>query len=737
MISAEGWVKVLDFGLAKALGVDSGRGDGEMSLAGARSEAPTIEPSITEGQFGTVPYMSPEQVRERAVDVRTDVWAFGCVLFEMLSGRRPFTGASRADLFTAILTEQPPWEALPPALPPAIRELLERCLEKEAESRMGSMTEVRAVLTAVLQVSSALSLSGTAPAWQMDHAEVQPTGGWLRRQRQVRRSPLPISLVAGTLTVLVLVLAIIGGLRWAQWQAGSVHTGYSSVVVMPSRLLNVPDAPYLSDAIPHTISSHLSGVPGLEAKLPPSAADIERLGGDVSRVARAYNAEVMVLSTTSEQHGRLVLDLQLVATESRNLLWSQEYLGDPDDFLDLARRAAEGIRQVLRPEAEGTAVAGRLLADPQAEVLIQQGRYYSNLYRNRGREGDKQRALEAFTGALELAPRHAEIPGEIAVLHTLDLDLGRPLSEVQPEVRTWAEQALKLDSQSSKAWAALGEVEPGDTPDSYRRKLEYLLRAASFGPQDGYAANRLSAPLSYLSFSMAAESSREASVLEPLGLTSLVFESMCLSALGRNDEALARVDHALEIEPGMPFALFTRAFTLAVGNREEEALQLITSRLEPLVADGMLNAQWVGFVRDLSRFGVAVKTGDEATAREAAGRLGALARGEQPFPRWQGATMRIAGQLARHGWADEAVELVAWRSQHGVFQPYEYLLLSPELASVRDDPRFREALVAARSQFDQLLEVFEAARDRGETPEYLEEPRAELLRRIREAQPAA
>src|SRR5215470_8239587 len=127
----DGLVKLLDFGLAKITVLEAGSDEGAL-------QAPTVSMSATHPGLivGTVAYMSPEQARGQAVDRRTDIWAFGCVLFEMLTGRAAFSGETRSDTLAAILERDVPWEQLPPAIPASIRQLLRRCLEKDPKRRL-------------------------------------------------------------------------------------------------------------------------------------------------------------------------------------------------------------------------------------------------------------------------------------------------------------------------------------------------------------------------------------------------------------------------------------------------------------------------------------------------------------------------------------------------------------------------------------------------------------------------
>jgi eukaryotic-like serine/threonine-protein kinase len=138
-VRADGTVKVLDFGLAKTLELTG-------AMAVSHSMPPTITtPAMTQAGMilGTAAYMSPEQARGREADRRSDVWAFGCVLFEMLTGTRPFAGEDVSDTFAAVLRDEPTWSALPPETPSAIRRLLRRCLEKDRVRRLSDIHNAR------------------------------------------------------------------------------------------------------------------------------------------------------------------------------------------------------------------------------------------------------------------------------------------------------------------------------------------------------------------------------------------------------------------------------------------------------------------------------------------------------------------------------------------------------------------------------------------------------------------
>ena len=149
-VRPDGTVKVLDFGLAKALFSDAGSPD--------LLNSPTITAAATRAGvvLGTAPYMSPEQAKGRAVDRRTDIWAFGAVLYELLTGTRAFKGESVTETLSHVLTLTPDWTLLPPDTPAAIRTLLRRCLEKHPAKRLDSAVALR------LEIEEALATPASA-----------------------------------------------------------------------------------------------------------------------------------------------------------------------------------------------------------------------------------------------------------------------------------------------------------------------------------------------------------------------------------------------------------------------------------------------------------------------------------------------------------------------------------------------------------------------------------------------
>jgi serine/threonine protein kinase len=199
-VRTDGMVKVLDFGLAKAL--DQASASSLQSPApGNLTASPTVTtPAMTQAGtiLGTAAYMAPEQARGKTVDRRADIWAFGAVLFEMLAGKRAFSGDDVQDTFVAIVRDEPDWSALPAATPAALRRLLTRCLKKDPKSRLRDIGEARILIEEII--------SGVAPDAESPKPEsrsLRPVSGW--------RQMLPWAVTAAALAAAVML--------WAPWRS--------------------------------------------------------------------------------------------------------------------------------------------------------------------------------------------------------------------------------------------------------------------------------------------------------------------------------------------------------------------------------------------------------------------------------------------------------------------------------------------------------------------------------------
>ncbi len=173
-LTANDQVKVLDFGLAKAMGPPEGDGFSRRQSAEAEASALQVtSPAMTQAGMilGTAAYMSPEQAKGRVADKRSDVWSFGCVLYEMLAGRIAFPGEDVLDTLTAVMRSEPDWSALPPGTPVRLRTLLERCLKKDRKDRIADIAVAQFLLSEQLASGDPVTVVPPAapapPRWRL------------------------------------------------------------------------------------------------------------------------------------------------------------------------------------------------------------------------------------------------------------------------------------------------------------------------------------------------------------------------------------------------------------------------------------------------------------------------------------------------------------------------------------------------------------------------------------------
>jgi eukaryotic-like serine/threonine-protein kinase len=216
-ITPEGTVKVLDFGLAKVL--DTHDSTATMDMA----NSPTLSGMATQAGMilGTAAYMSPEQAKGQRVDRRADIWAFGCVLYEMLTGRKPFEGETISDVLAAVIRAEPEWTAIPEATPPSIQRLVRRCLIKDAKQRLRDIGDAR------ITIDETISGTGVPP--------VEVYGQDAHATSADNRTPPHRALPWVAASVVLICLAVAAG-WWIRGQQATQNTRWSGDLLAGSNI---------------------------------------------------------------------------------------------------------------------------------------------------------------------------------------------------------------------------------------------------------------------------------------------------------------------------------------------------------------------------------------------------------------------------------------------------------------------------------------------------------------------
>jgi serine/threonine protein kinase/tetratricopeptide (TPR) repeat protein len=700
-ITSEGHVKILDFGLAKLTEVTA--------AAEEEREAETLVKSTELGVvLGTVGYMAPEQVRGLAADHRADIFALGCVLYEMLSGRRAFKGPTPADTMSAILSKEPEPVAGPGSdIPAALQRIVSQCLEKRPEGRFSSAHD----LALALQASSTMATA------------TGPTRIVLLRPRRL--------LLAGAFFAAAVAVAALA--VWRPWRVVSPPSGSSpehvpSILALPCKVYGAPEVAFLTDAVPGTISTLLSGVDGIDTKVPPTSLEAEKVGGDLGRIAELYGVSLVVVTSLTETAGIFALNVQLVDAATRNVRWGKQYEGPQEAYNELARQAAEGIRQAIQPGASPVPTAG---VSSEAELALREGDYFLNRYLNLNQPPDFEAAFAAFQRALKEDPSLAVAAASISSLCLNRFQAEGDASGALKEAETWARRAVEVDPRCGRAWATLGALEVYSTNANIEHGLEYALKAATFSPRDAYTHMTVSTAVqSPGAFSLELAAGLRAVELDPLYLPGSGNVLMALSALGRAEEALPFADRIMRVEPDGWLCALGRGYVLLELRRFDEA-RTAMDRWEPNFLDNPTSdtSQMWGQVR----FELAVAERDtEMIDKLERHILPPLLDGRADALTLGNATVWVCPALALLGRTDDSIRILLRSVEAGVPPPYDWLLLEPDFAPLRSDPRFARVLAASRDGAAKIARILEGARSRGELPAYLEQPLEELVTLLKE-----
>jgi tetratricopeptide (TPR) repeat protein len=648
--------KLLDFGLAKLRAEESEAGTG-------RWEVTTQAPLTGDHQLlGTVPYMAPEQLEGKPVDARADVFALGCVLYEMLTGRRAFEGASSATVIAAILTsEPPPVSTLQPIAPPLLDRLVQTCLAKDPERRWQNAHDVGEQLRAISDASGPTPVSTTG-------VPVVPTTWWTRRRM----------LLGGAVALLVVAAAVRATLvRGPGIEPTPAPVAAPSVLALPCEVGGAPDLLYLADAVPRTISTLLATTDGLETKVPPPTLEVEKLkkaGGDYrAALARQYNVTAFIETRLTASAGAFALDVDLVNPTTRRIVWGGHYEKPREAYNDLVRQAAEEIRRHVMPTASPL---GGITVSSDAEMAFQRGNSAADRYYMFMRPVDFEAAVAAYSDALNRAPNFAAPAGNLAQLHITRFDAQRDARDALKEAESWARRALDIDPHCGQAWAALSMVEMYSTPANPGRGIDSAVKGVAFAPRDanlpGVLAVWVANPGTLV---LSAAANRHAWQIAPVSVSLAGQAALGEILLGRSRDALAMITQALAVEPDYLWGQMVKGLALLrLGQLEEAA-----ASLERCAADADATHSYRHLWRQI-RLDLAVAQRDQAKADGLANEVVAAALAARADANLVGnATVFAAAPLVRMGRAGDAIRILLRAVEVGVAPAYDLILRDPDL----------------------------------------------------------
>jgi serine/threonine-protein kinase len=513
-LTSDGRVKILDFGVAQ---VREPAPPSKLAETVVKGNDQTDVGVVT----GTLNYLSPEQIRGGPLDARSDIFSLGCVLFEMLTGKRPFARPAPADTVAAILRDDlPEMSELGMEVPQEVERLVRRCLEKSPEVRFQTARDL----------AFALGAAATQPA---------PA----RKASAPRRWVL--ALVAGA--VFLVAAAVL--LAWYLRPQTSVPAAapaappaaVEAVAVLPFTNAGGDRAlDYLSDEFADSLSYRLSQMRAVKVR--PSTATTRYRGPDVSLrdVARALEVQALITGRFWMHGSECKVAVELIDTQANNQLWGRQVSRKLPEVLPLPDDIVLPLAQALRPDldaGQGGWLARHYTDNPEASQLYLMGRYYWN----QRTPDSMRRAVESFRRAAAKDPRFALPHAGLAdcfVTFTW-LDLQRPLA-LYPQARAEAVRALELDDSLAEAHAALAFV-TGCSDWDWAAAERGLQRALELNPN--YA-------------------------------TGHQWYSRLLSALCRHREAVAEARQAMRLDPSSPIVQTNLVAILFRAGELEEALRL-------------------------------------------------------------------------------------------------------------------------------------------------------------------
>jgi serine/threonine protein kinase/tetratricopeptide (TPR) repeat protein len=500
-LTSDGQVKILDFGLARTTG------EPRESVTDLKTAPGTV--------MGTLGYMSPEQLRGESVDVTTDIFALGCVLYEMIGGRSPFVRSTATETSAAVLRDEPP--ELPSTAPPALGRIIRRCLQKNRNERYHSAHDLALDLRSLLR----------SPATS-------------------RRKPLLFVVIAvATAAAIALALMLT---RKPPAPPGRV---IRSILVLPfENESHDPSSEYLSDGIAEGLISTLAELPNVRVIARTTAFHFKGKPLDLHQIRNQLDVDAVLAGRLLSRANNIVVQADLIDADAGTELWGNRFHEQSTDVLNIEQKIVSRISEALRVRltpAQQTRISTSSTRNPEAYNLYLRGRFYWN-----------KRNPEAITKARDLFQQAIVADPQFALAYSGLADannmLGATYRVLSPEEglrrsREAAQAALRLDPDLAEAHASLGLIESNQFHWSPAEKE--FKRAIELNPN--YTNALLWYSLLLLAQNHLDESiamMRKAEQIDPLSSIMVTNVAMRLNTLGDYTAALAEGQKGMELDPG-------------------------------------------------------------------------------------------------------------------------------------------------------------------------------------------
>jgi serine/threonine protein kinase len=541
-LTSDGQIKILDFGLAQWLPTTM---DEELSSAPTESQL-TKAGSV----LGTVPYMSPEQVRGITADERSDIFALGSVLYEMLTGARTFSGKTPADTMASILKEEPNnMEELKKASPPELQRAISRCLQKNPEQRFQTARDLAFNLKGIL--------SGSAV---------------------VARPPLKLPFRKSVWIAAALIAVALIAFHQTYFQREkAIH----SIAVLPfANDSHDPNAEYLSDGISESLINNLSSLPNLRVMARGTVFTYKGRKLDPRQAGRDLKVEAVVTGRVLQQGQTLIIHSDMVRVSDGTQLWGEQYNRNLADVLKVQQDISNEIAGNLKLRLTGDQKKLLLKQNPENSEAFRfylRARYEWWKGTPESYEKSREYSEKAIAADASYAPAYRALAGYYAAMAS---DGYMPPNEAWPKAMAAIQQALKIDSSLVEAHVSLANYKFFYLWDRTGAEREYK-EVLSSGVPDGHRAYSWFL-LALRRFDEALKEAKLATELDPLNKALSLHLGQTLGFAGRYDEAIQQLNNTLELAPNYTEALFSLADVYEAKGRYDEAISISRTAYEIL-----------------------------------------------------------------------------------------------------------------------------------------------------------